>query len=92
MRTKDHFEQAVAARKILRVFKLINLLSTRELAIQRIASEMEMSQRTIFRYIYLLEEVGFKVVHRHGVRGATYTISTDSLPKFMHEFLKVETA
>lgn len=53
--TKIVVEQA----KILRVFKLIGLLKSRPRTIEILAEELETTSRTIYRYIKLLEELGF---------------------------------
>ena len=47
--------------KILRIFKLIGLLKNRSRSIENLASELETTTRTIYRYIVLLEELGFLI-------------------------------
>ena len=47
--------------KILRVFKLISLLKSRPKTVPDIAAELETTTRTVYRYIRLLEELGFIV-------------------------------
>ena len=47
--------------KILRVFKLISLLKTRPKTVPQIAAELETTPRTVYRYIHLIEELGFVV-------------------------------
>ena len=52
----------VAQQKILRVFKLIQLLKgTRKRTAVEISEMMEISKRTFYRYLNLLEELGFEV-------------------------------
>lgn len=47
--------------KILRVFKLIGLLKSRPRTIDMLADELETTSRTVYRYIKLLEELGFLI-------------------------------
>ncbi|NNF35231.1 MAG: HTH domain-containing protein, partial [Saprospiraceae bacterium] len=47
--------------KILRVFKLIGLLKSRPRNIDMLAGELETTSRTVYRYIKLLDELGFIV-------------------------------
>ncbi|WP_143960873.1 helix-turn-helix transcriptional regulator [Litoribacter populi] len=57
----------VEQQKILRVFKLINLLRTRVgKNVHRLAETLETDTRTIYRYFKLLEEVGFRIEKEHG--------------------------
>lgn len=51
----------VAQYKILRVLKLIGLLKSRSKSISQLADSLETTTRTIYRYLELLEEVGFIV-------------------------------
>lgn len=52
----------IAQQKILRVFKLIRYLKSKpRLSISEIADKLESSERTIFRYFNLLEEIGFEL-------------------------------
>lgn len=52
----------IAQQKILRVFKLIQLLKgTRKRSAIEISEMMEISKRTFYRYLNLLEELGFEV-------------------------------
>ena len=47
-------------RKILRIFKLISLLKgARRRTPTELASILEISKRTVYRYFILLEELGF---------------------------------
>jgi predicted DNA-binding transcriptional regulator YafY len=53
----------IEQQKILRVFKLINLLqSTIGKPVQRLAKLLETDERTIYRYFKLLEALGFDVI------------------------------
>ncbi|MBS9525756.1 WYL domain-containing protein [Litoribacter alkaliphilus] len=57
----------VEQQKILRVFKLINLLRSRiGKNVHRLAETLETDTRTVYRYFKLLEEVGFKIEKEHG--------------------------
>ena len=53
----------IEQQKILRVFKLINLLQgTIGKPVHRLAELLETDERTIYRYFKLLEALGFEVV------------------------------
>lgn len=49
----------IAQRKILRVFQLIGLLKGGGRTIEQLAQQIEASERTVYRYFRLLEELGF---------------------------------
>jgi predicted DNA-binding transcriptional regulator YafY len=49
----------VAQAKLLRVLKLIGLLKSRSRSITELAKVLDTTQRTVYRYLELLEEVGF---------------------------------
>ena len=52
--------------RILRIFKLITLLKTYPAkSIKRIAQSLEISERSCYRYIDLLTELGFEVIKDH---------------------------
>jgi predicted DNA-binding transcriptional regulator YafY len=51
----------VAQAKILRVLKLISILKSRSKTIKQIASTLEITERSVYRYLDLLTEVGFLV-------------------------------
>lgn len=52
----------VAQQKILRVFKLIQYLKSKpRLSVSELALKLESSERTVFRYFNLLEEIGFEL-------------------------------
>lgn len=52
----------VAQQKILRVFRLIQYLKSKpRLSVSELANKLESSERTIFRYFNLLEEIGFEL-------------------------------
>lgn len=52
----------VAQQKILRVFKLIQYLKSKpRLGVAELAEKLGSSERTIFRYFNLLEEIGFEL-------------------------------
>jgi len=51
----------IAQYKLLRVLKLIGLLKSRSKSISQLADSLETTTRTIYRYLELLEEVGFIV-------------------------------
>jgi predicted DNA-binding transcriptional regulator YafY len=45
--------------KILRVFQLIGLLKSGGRTVQQLAEQLDATQRTVYRYFKLLEEIGF---------------------------------
>jgi proteasome accessory factor C len=45
--------------KILRVFQLIGLLKSGGRTVQQLADQLDATQRTVYRYFKLLEEIGF---------------------------------
>lgn len=49
----------IAQAKILRVLKLISILKSRSKTIPQMAKSLEMSERSVYRYLDLLTEVGF---------------------------------
>lgn len=49
----------IAQAKILRVLKLISLLKSRSKSIEELAGIMETTGRSVYRYLDLLEEIGF---------------------------------
>lgn len=54
--------KSVEQQKILRVFKLINLMRTNVgKTVNRLAEALETDPRTIYRYFKLLEELGFRI-------------------------------
>lgn len=54
--------EAIAQRKILRVFQLLNLLSTGAYSTTILAKRLQVNTRTVSRYLDLIEEIGFEVV------------------------------
>jgi len=52
----------IAQQKILRVFRLIKFLKSKpRLGIEELSEKLESSERTVFRYFNLLEEIGFEL-------------------------------
>lgn len=47
--------------KILRVFNMISFIGTKKRNIEEIAKEFDVDRRTVYRYVRLLELVGFDV-------------------------------
>ncbi len=88
----------VEQQKILRVFKLINLLrSNVGKNVGRLAESLETDKRTIYRYFNLLESLGFQVekkfnkykitdrIEHH--KGSFYGTFTDEETKFLADLL-----
>ena len=69
----------IAHQKILRVFRLIAFLTRSRLTLSGLSSRMDVSERTVYRYILLLREIGFKV----HVRNSRYLIDKDEMPDFV---------
>ena len=77
----------VAQAKILRVLKLISILKTRSKTIPQIASIFEISERSVYRYLELLAEVGFIIDKDFNDR---YFIHTDPEEKSDFSFTPEE--
>lgn len=54
--------ETIEQQKILRVFRLINLLATGVYSSRKLAQLMGVNRRTICRYLELIREIGFEVV------------------------------
>ncbi|MDN3667802.1 WYL domain-containing protein [Echinicola jeungdonensis] len=94
MKDKKKIEQ----QKILRVFKLINLLrSNVGKSVGRLAESLETDKRTIYRYLKLLEELGFQVEKEYSkfkianrvehYQGTFYGTFTDEEAAFLGELI-----
>ncbi|WP_194775726.1 helix-turn-helix transcriptional regulator [Pararhodonellum marinum] len=58
---------SIEQQKILRVFKLINLLrGNMGKTVRKLSELLETDERTVYRYFKLLEALGFQVVKEHG--------------------------
>lgn len=58
---------SIEQQKILRIFKLINLLQCKlGKSVHRFAELLGTDARTIYRYFNLLEELGFEIIKEHG--------------------------
>ena len=69
--------------RIYRVFRLINLLkSSPSKSIKRLSESMEVSERSLYRYIELLAEVGF-IVHKDSSN--RYYLNHDQIESFTKE-------
>jgi len=51
----------IAAAKLLRCLQLIKLLQTRGVTATEISKHFDISERTVYRYVALFEEVGFPI-------------------------------
>lgn len=81
----DNNDTYIEQAKILRVFELINLLTGTKSTAEQIGRALDVSERTVFRYIRLLEEVGFQIVHYYG-KPVRYSIGSDYYPVFVSHF------
>jgi proteasome accessory factor C len=69
--------------RIYRVFRLINLLkSTPAKSIKRLSESMEVSERSLYRYMELLVEVGFEI---HKDSSNRYFLNHDHIESFTKE-------
>ena len=69
--------------RIYRVFRLINLLkSTPAKSIKRLSESMEVSERSLYRYLELLAEVGFEIQKDSSNR---YYLNHDHIESFTKE-------
>ena len=69
--------------RIYRVFRLINLLkSTPAKSIKRLSESMEVSERSLYRYLELLVEVGFEIKKDNSNR---YFLNHDYIESFTRE-------
>jgi len=69
--------------RIYRVFRLINLLkSSPSKSIKRLAESMEVSERSLYRYMELLAEVGFEIQKDNSNR---YYLNHDHIESFTKE-------
>ena len=69
--------------RIYRVFRLINLLkSTPAKSIKRLSESMEVSERSLYRYMELLVEVGFEIYKDSSNR---YYLNRDHIESFTKE-------
>lgn len=66
--------------KILRVFQVINMLSEKRMEVGAIARELKISDRSAFRYIGLLKELGFQVIRQRGPFYTAYTLGSEPPP------------
>lgn len=51
----------VAAAKLLRCLQIINFLKNGRYSIQQIADRFDISERTVYRYLHIFEEVGLQL-------------------------------
>lgn len=77
-------DSAIPQAKMLRVFEFINLLSMESYTIKALANRMDVSLKTAYRYIDLLEDLGFQIVSDD----SRYRIGTDHLSCLHQRFQK----
>ena len=63
---------------------MLNLLASRKMTIAEIASVLDTTTRTVYRYFILLEEIGFCIEHRRN----RYFLTTQHYPVFISLFKK----
>lgn len=73
--------------KMQRAFKLIDELTKGPKSIEQVASVLCCSERTAYRWICLMDDIGF-FVRRVPGRGVRYQIDTNRVPKFVERFIK----
>jgi hypothetical protein len=75
-------EALIPQRRMLRLFDIVQLLFNRSCSMEYMAERLEVSQRTVYRYVKLIEEMGISVdsdfYHR-------YFIAQDDCPVCHHE-------
>jgi DNA-binding IclR family transcriptional regulator len=52
---------SVAAAKLFRCLQLIHLLGSHRMTVDEVSERMDISQRTVYRYIHLFDEAGYSV-------------------------------
>lgn len=65
--------------KMIRVLQMIILMCGGFQTIQAISDRLDISHRTVYRYLDLLESIGFKLA----VNGSMYRIESQSHPDFI---------
>lgn len=75
--------------KMQRAFTLIDELTKGPKSIEQVASVLCCSERTAYRWIYLMDDIGF-FVRRIPSEGdkTRYQIDTNRVPKFVERFIK----
>lgn len=70
--------------KILRVFSLIEILMRDQgSTVAQISYNLDMSERTVWRYFQLLKEIGFKIISKNErYKFPKYRIEKNDLPAF----------
>ncbi len=83
--SNDYRKQAVIPQaKILRMFGLLDFMVQRQPRhLKSIASEFDMSIRTVHRYFFLLNEIGFKI---NSDGNGFYRIHKKTMPDFIKWF------
>lgn len=74
----------IAQRKMLRVFQLLNIMSEGEARVCVICKRTGITERSVYRYFKLLEEIGFEVVNNK----MRYSLGTGKVPNFIKLFQK----
>ena len=73
-----------AQQKLKRVFDMLNMITTNRVRTDRVASRLGVSERTVYRYVRLIESIGFTVSITHeGI-----TLETKTYPPFMKQLIK----
>lgn len=83
-----HIPQA----KMLRLFDLINYMAIRKRRITEIAERLDHNTRTAYRYLHLLDAIGFEVVREFRTGSVWYSLSKEVRPEFINAFSGKEAA
>jgi predicted DNA-binding transcriptional regulator YafY len=82
---KAESSRPIPAAKVLRVYQLIEKLSCRAVKVSALAESMDMGERTVYRYLKLLEELNFQVILRKG----NVSLGKDYKPYFVSRLIKI---
>jgi DNA-binding IclR family transcriptional regulator len=72
------------APKLERIFRMIDLMFKGQYTITRLSEVLHVDRRTVYRYMILIESVGFKVEKQV----TRYSLSRDAYPTFVNSILQ----
>jgi proteasome accessory factor C len=61
LRGRKRKDQNIPAAKLLRVLEMIDLLRRQRKTVKQLAERFDISERTVYRYVNLLEAAGFPI-------------------------------
>lgn len=86
MTDKQYLDRFIPQGKLLRVFLLITHMATQKSSIDRLAEVIDTTTRTVYRYMRLLEHVGFQINNSGEGNFKKYWIGHDYYPAFISFF------